>query len=205
MARQANAARLSKYTRDKKSQQDRWNIWRKVQLTVTDSLAGFHCFHAQTDTSWGEKLIKYWICFCYKLKGPKELAGAFLGLFMDFTWLGHLYAPPNISCLRPMCYNSSNTSNVRWWSKTASNNSSVISFVIRAAGQSLIAISSQSNLQLKSAVMSPAGRMRPFFMYNGGRVMTERTDNDRRSRKRSKARELPHTRMSLWGIERENR
>ena len=133
------------------------------------------------------------------------ISRTFHGLYLTGPPLWCPPTPQNIPCLWPMCYNSSKTSNVCWWSKTASNNSSVISFVIRAAGQSLIAISSQSNLQLKSAVMSPAGRMRPFFMYNGGRVMTERTDNDRRSRKKSKARELPHTRMSLWRIERENR
>lgn len=35
--------------------------------------------------------------------------------------------------------------------------------------------------------------------------MIDLTDNDGRSEKTSKARELPQTRMSLWGNERENR
>lgn len=56
---------------------------------------------------------------------------------------------------------------------------SVISFTCHPSiWPSLNTILSQSNLKLKSAAMSTTGRMRPFFTYTGGRIITEQTDND---------------------------
>lgn len=45
--------------------------------------------------------------------------------------------------------------------------------------------------------MSTTGRVRPFFTYTGGRVMTEQTDNDCREMSEERERAAAHQNVTV--------